>query len=175
LLHPLGETAQEGSCALVRFLPRPHRRYLVKVQELAVPVSTASEPFHLVVLGGSLSHATCRGSIACPADGPAALAVGAVNVAGQRWEYSSCGPNSRLPKPDFVAPVPFPSLWRERPFSGTSAAAPQAAALAALWWSKHPGWTADQIRQALRESALDLGPPGHDWETGYGMVSVPAP
>lgn len=175
LLHCLGETAQEGSCALVRFLPRPQRRYLVKIQEISSADRAETEPFHLVVLGGSLMHTTSHGSIACPADGPGALAIGAVNAAGQRWDYSSCGPNSRWPKPDFVAPVPFPSLWRERPFSGTSAAAPQAAALAAVCWSKHADWTAEQVRQALRESALDLGPPGHDWETGYGMVMAPSP
>jgi subtilisin family serine protease len=69
--------------------------------------------------------------------------------------------------------VPFPSAWRGRPFSGTSASAPQAAALAALWWSRYPGWTGMQVRTALRSSARDLGPPGHDFETGYGMIALP--
>src|SRR5439155_5680244 len=108
---------------------------------------------HLVALGGGLECVTARGSVACPADGPAVLAVGAVNHFGLRAGYSSCGPNSRWPKPDFVAPVPFASLWRSRPFSGTSAAAPQAASLAALCWSRHPDWTANQVRDALRQAA----------------------
>jgi subtilisin family serine protease len=64
-------------------------------------------------------------------------------------------------------------LWRERPFTGTSAAAPLAAALAALWWSRHRDWTADQVRKAMRSAARDLGPPGHDWETGYGLIHLP--
>jgi subtilisin family serine protease len=102
------------------------------------------------------------------------MAVGAVNHIGTRATYSSCGPNSHRPKPDFVAPVPFASLWRSRPFSGTSAAAPQAASLAALCWSRHPNWSAEQVRSALREAARDLGPSGHDWETGYGMIALPA-
>jgi hypothetical protein len=29
------------------------------------------------------------------------------------------------------------------------------------------------VRQALRAAALDLGPPGHDCETGYGMIRLP--
>ena len=101
------------------------------------------------------------------------LAVGAVDADGRRLFYSACGPNSPRPKPDFVAEVPFPSLWRAQPFSGTSAAAPEAAGLAALWWSRHPDWTAQQVRTAMRQTARDLGPPGHDWETGYGLVRLP--
>ena len=132
-----------------------------------------TDKFHLVALGGYLDQATRAGSIPFPADGARIQAVGAVDSAGKRFFYSSCGPNSRLPKPDFVAPVPFASLCRERAFAGTSAAAPQAAALAALWYSRHPDWTADQVTAAMRDSARDLGPPGHDCETGYGLIHLP--
>ena len=103
----------------------------------------------------------------------AAGAVGAVDSGGKRLFYSSCGPNSCKPKPDFVATVPFASTCRERAFAGTSAAAPQAAALAALWCGRHPDWTVDQVTSAMRQSARDLGPPGHDSETGYGLIHLP--
>src|SRR5439155_21513626 len=102
-------------------------------------------------------------------DGPEVIAVAAVDAKGQRQPYSSCGPNSAEPKPDLAAPVPFLSLWRARPFAGTSAAAPQAAAAAALVWSQNPLWTARQVREALQGAAHDLGPIGHDPETGYGL------
>jgi subtilisin family serine protease len=69
--------------------------------------------------------------------------------------------------------VPFPSLFRARPFSGTSAAAPQAAGLAALVWSRHPDWTAEQVRGALVRAAVHAGPGRHDSETGYGRVHLP--
>src|SRR5262249_54838742 len=131
------------------------------------------EKLHLVVLGGSLEYATAPGSIPFPGDGALVEAMGAVTVDGDRLPYSSCGPISQEPKPDLVAPVPFPSLCRARPFSGTSAAAPQAAALAALLWSRHPDWTANQVRRALHENARDLGPPGHDYETGFGLIHLP--
>lgn len=159
--------------AVVRFDPEPGASYDVRVRCVETEARLNAEAFHLVVLGGSLEQATSRGSIPFPGDGARVFAIGAVDNQGQRVAYSSCGPNSRLPKPDFVATVPFPSLCRERPFAGTSAAAPQAAGLAALVWSEHPDWTANQVVQSLRDIAVDLGPPGHDYETGYGWVRLP--
>jgi subtilisin family serine protease len=157
------------SCTVVHFTPQRGATYTVRVRRSG----GSGGDFHLVALGGALSLPRAGGSVACPADCPVVQAVGAVHADGQRASYSSCGPNSPRPKPDFVAPVPFASLWRSRPFTGTSAAAPQAAGLAALCWSRHPDWTAAQVRQALRAAALDLGPPGHDCETGYGMIRLP--
>ena len=116
---------------------------------------------------------TARGSIAFPADGPEVIAVGAVDADGRRAPYSSCGPNSPRPKPDLVAVVPFPSQARPQPFAGTSAAAPQAAALAAVLWSRRPEWDAARVRQTLLGSAHDLLTPGHDDETGYGLIALP--
>lgn len=160
-----------GCCrAVVRFQPTPSGKYQVKVRCDQQP---CEDPFHVVVLGGSLDVAMATGSISCPADCPAVYAVGAVDSDSKRLHYSSCGPNSRKPKPDFVAQVPFPSVWRARPFAGTSAAAPQAAGLAALVQSRHPDWTAGQVGTALKGAARDLGPPGHDCETGYGRLALP--
>jgi subtilisin family serine protease len=167
--HATAGAQTHQRCAEVRVQPRPQAAYRVKVH---LDTGGAGD-FHLVVLGGGLACATLNGSVACPADGPGVIAVGAVSRNGKRAAYSSCGSNSSHPKPDLVAPVPFPSLWRLRPFTGTSAAAPQAAGLAALCWSRHADWTPNQVRQALLKSARDLGPPGPDFETGYGMIALP--
>ncbi len=156
-------------CAVVAFNPQAGHTYRVEVRLAAGKPGT----FHLVVLGGWLEHVTSRGSIPFPGDGPEVIAVGAVDRDGRRWAYSSCGPNSSRPKPDFVATVPFPSSWRMQPFSGTSAAAPQAAALAALHWSRNPAWSADQVRSELRSSAQRLSRREHDDETGYGRIHLP--
>jgi serine protease len=121
----------------------------------------------------TLEYTASRSSVTFPADNPVVIAMGAEDGTGHKVWYSACGPNSSRPKPDFVATIPFPSLWRERPFAGTSACAPQGAAQAALWWSRHPNWTADQVRAALKGAAKDLGPPGHDLETGYGLIHLP--
>jgi subtilisin family serine protease len=127
-----------------------------------------------VALHARLKEATAGGSVAFPADGPEVIAVGAVDRAGRRTSYSACGSATCKSKPDLVAPVPFQSAWRARPFAGTSAAAPQAAAVAALVWSSHSDWNAEQVRTALRTSAHDLGPPGYDPETGFGEIHLPA-
>jgi subtilisin family serine protease len=131
--------------------------------------------FHLVALGGGLEFATKEGSIPFPGDGAEVVAVGAVDAAGKRCAYSSCGPNSSQLKPDFVATVPFPSSWRTLPFSGTSAAAPQAAALAALVWARDPKLTAAAVRTQLRDAAERLGTAKEDSERGYGRIRLPSP
>ena len=129
--------------------------------------------FHFVALGGGLEYATKEGSIPFPGDGTEVIAVGAVDAAGRRCAYSSCGPNSTQPKPDLVATVPFPSSWRPLSFSGTSAAAPQAAALAALVWARDPNVTATAIRAKLRDAAEHLGMAKQDYERGFGRIRLP--
>lgn len=160
---------EDRSSVAVRFPPHVDRTYRVRVRLLHGP----GGPFHLTTTYGTLSVTIARNNICFPADGATVVAMGAVDDRGQRQPYSACGPNSSRPKPDFVAAVPVPSQLRARPFGGTSAAAPQGAALAALLSSRHPSWSPDQVRAALRTAACDLGPPGHDFETGYGLLRLP--
>jgi hypothetical protein len=155
--------------AVVGFEPDTFHNYTVRVRQLR----SGSGPFHLVVLGGSLHHSSCRGSIPFPGDGAEVIAVGAVDQGGRRLHYSSCGPKQTGVKPDFVACVPFPSSWRLRPFAGTSAAAPQAAGLAALVWSQHLDWMARQVRDSLRNAARSGSSSSSIWETGYGRIHLP--
>jgi subtilisin family serine protease len=155
----------------LRFDPEPGQQY-----ELAIRCSSmvaGEEKVHVVVLGGNLEHGSRQGSIPFPGDGAGVVTLGAVDRDHRRLAYSSCGPNSRRPKPDFVAEVPFPSRCRARPFTGTSAAAPQGAGLAALLLSREPDWLPEQVHAALRSSATDLLTPGHDCETGYGLLRLP--
>ncbi len=159
-----------GGNAVVAFVPESGHDYRVRVRRLRV----APGGFHLVVLGGGLRHATCQGSIPFPGDGPEVVAVGAADLSGRRLSYSSCGPKSRGMKPDFVAPVPFPSGWRARPFAGTSAAAPQGAALAALVWSRHADWNARLVRASLKDSARSCSNGSPVWATGNGVIHLPA-
>ncbi len=167
------DATRSAGRAIVRFEPSAGKQYHVKVRCLDAKAADRREAFHIVTLGSSLHHTTARGSIPFPGDGASVVAVGAVDANGRRAAYSSCGPNSREPKPDFAALVPFPTLARARPFSGTSAAAPQGAGLAALLWSNQPDASASLIRDALKLSAQDLGPPGHDIETGHGLLRLP--
>jgi subtilisin len=127
-----------------------------------------------VVLGGKLQTATRQGSVPFPGDGAEVVAVGAVDGRGKRLSYSSCGSKGGRTKPDLVAPIPFPSQLRpHQAFAGTSAAAPQAAALAALVWARHPNWSASQVRETVVRSARRPGAAAVPWETGRGVIHLP--
>jgi hypothetical protein len=112
--------------------------------------------FHLVALGASLSETVASGSVCCPADARSVVAVGAMTGSGETFAYSSHGASGAYTKPELMAIVPFASSWRARPFSGTSAAAPQAAGAAALYWSRFPMKSAAEVKEVLCRSALRL-------------------
>lgn len=55
-------------------------------------------------------------------------------------------------------------------FFGTSAAAPSAAAIAALMLEAKPTLSPDQVATVLKDTALDMGDPGFDFDSGAGLV-----
>ncbi|NTV53058.1 MAG: S8 family serine peptidase [Candidatus Firestonebacteria bacterium] len=55
---------------------------------------------------------------------------------------------------------------------GTSMAAAVASGAALLVWSTDPGMTPDQVADRLRATALDIGAPGPDQQTGAGRIDV---
>jgi hypothetical protein len=59
-------------------------------------------------------------------------------------------------------------------FRGTSAAAPHAAAVAALLLQANPALTPAQVYEALEQSAIDMGPPGFDLDSGVGLIQADA-
>src|SRR5260370_24807572 len=110
---------------MVRFEPKAGHDYGVRLKLLDGPGGA----FHLVSLHSDLSEVNRPGSVAFPGDGPEVVAVGAVDHGGRLTSYSACGTPNCAVKPDLVAPVPFLSSWRDPPFTGTSAASPQAPAV----------------------------------------------
>jgi subtilisin family serine protease len=58
--------------------------------------------------------------------------------------------------------------------AGTSMATPHVAGLAALIRSQHPEYSNEQVRQVIRRSAADAGPPGFDTTFGYGIIDAAA-
>lgn len=59
-------------------------------------------------------------------------------------------------------------------WNGTSMATPHVSGVAALVWSHDSTWTNAQIRQALQQTAEDLGAAGRDTAYGFGLVRAKA-
>ena len=129
-----------------------------------------------------------RNTVGSPSGYPDALAIGALDRDRQIPSFSShgpvawenrdgLGPTARvLVKPDLAGPgvdiVSSTAGGGYQAISGTSMAAPHAAGVAALVRSANPSLTAPEVEGILRASAVDVGPPGLDNQTGDGLVDA---
>jgi hypothetical protein len=164
---------------------------------IATPDASPGGKFLKLWIGGdgltSLSKPT-TGSIVTPqAFASGAVTVGAVNGSdgvGNRIEsFSSLGPIAiafpdvtRIQAPVLVAPDGINvdadgtyfagSLFPDGNFYGTSASAPNAAAVAALIRGAFPGLTASQLASALKSGAVQLGSVSPDGTFGYGRIDA---
>jgi subtilase family protein len=78
-------------------------------------------------------------------------------------------------KPDVVAPDGVSTAVNGfSPFLGTSAAAPHAAAVAALMLEKQPVLAPVTVYSALERTAIDMGPPAFDFDSGFGLIQADA-
>ena len=59
-------------------------------------------------------------------------------------------------------------------YNGTSMATPHVAGVAALVWSNNPNCSATEVRNALKNTALDIDVAGRDDRTGFGLVQAKA-
>ncbi|HEX2239938.1 MAG TPA: S8 family serine peptidase [Actinomycetota bacterium] len=117
-----------------------------------------------------------------PAMYPAAcdgyLGVGATTNRDKWAPFSSHGPYVDVSAPgvDIWSTLPAERSSPTTPgfgaHSGTSMAAPQVSGLAALLFSAHPDWTAEEVIARILETAVDLGRAGRDDYFGAGRISV---
>lgn len=112
-----------------------------------------------------------------PAAYPECIAVGATTVDDERASYSNAGAELDVTAPGgtqtagVISTVPYGETlygWKY----GTSMATPHVAAAAALLRSSDPSLTVAQIHTALKATARDLGTPGWDSATGYGLIQM---
>ena len=142
----------------------------------------------------ALEYGVPEGSIVHQEAVPGVLTVGAVDAADPGNDdiepSSSLGPSviyfpteETRKKPDVVAATGVSvtgSGGFPNPFFGTSAAAPHVAGIAALLVEAQrladPTMTrkqvADAVIQKMKDTAVDLGPTGHDNQTGYGRADA---
>jgi serine protease len=59
-------------------------------------------------------------------------------------------------------------------YNGTSMATPHVAGVAAIVWSNNIDCNADEVRSALKSTAIDLDVAGRDDKTGFGLVQAKA-
>jgi subtilisin family serine protease len=103
-----------------------------------------------------------------PAAYPTVLAVGGIKSNNELEPKSNYGPELDLVAPWDVYTTSGGGGYNYN--EGTSMAAPQVAAVAALIWSQNPNMKHHEIRNLLRQTAQDIGDPGWDYRTGYGLL-----
>ncbi|MEQ8834228.1 MAG: S8 family serine peptidase [Miltoncostaeaceae bacterium] len=127
-------------------------------------------------------------TVGSPASYPEVIAVGALDRQSASATFSARGPvlwsdadgggpaaGTVITKPDVSAPgvAVVSSVGNGYlAYSGTSMAAPQVAGTVALMRQVNPGLSVDQIADILRVSAVDIGAPGPDQDTGHGRVDA---
>lgn len=113
-----------------------------------------------------------------PAFYPHVLTVGATNEAGHVASFSTISPTVDLAAPGVRIPVAEPMSRVPSGYSteasGTSFASPLVAGAAAWVWTARPELDNTQLFEVMRRSALDIGAPGFDNASGYGLLNLPA-
>jgi hypothetical protein len=111
-----------------------------------------------------------------PAFYPHVLSVGATNDQGRVAGFSTISATVDLVAPGVRIPVAEPTTEEPSGFilvSGTSFASPLVAGSAAWVWTRRPDLDNTQLFELMRRSAVDIGEPGHDHASGYGLLSIP--
>lgn len=140
-----------------------------------------------VVVACSMNAYPVISNVAFPASLSNVLAVGAIDKSGNIWGYSQRGSAMNLVAPsgdvngngdvrttDRSGSDGYSSGDYYNNFGGTSAAAPQAAGVAALVLSVNPNLTESQVRGILQQTATDMGTSGFDNTFGYGRLNAQA-
>lgn len=108
-----------------------------------------------------------------PASYDSVIAVGAIDEAFNAWQFTQRNEQIELVAPGVNVVSTLPNN-QYRGWDGSSVATPHVTGVAALVWSQFPTCSNTKIREALRQSALDLGESGKDDTYGYGVVQAKA-
>jgi len=125
-----------------------------------------------------------------PGDFPHVLTVGATMPDDSHAFFSNSLPMNDVAAPGWSVGVQVPAGFNraadgdvctpELPVAagwcnefGTSFSAPIVAGVASWVWAERPDLSNAQLFTLLRASARDVGAPGFDPDTGYGVVSIP--
>jgi subtilisin family serine protease len=142
--------------------------------EAAVDVAVARGS---LVVAASGNDGEDGNGLSYPAAYPHVLTVAATQPDGSVAPWSSrssfvdlAAPGAQIP----VATVDPTGATGWAPEDGTSFATPIVSAAAAWIWTVRPTLEASQVAQILRSTATDIGAPGRDTSSGYGLLNLPA-
>jgi serine protease AprX len=168
-------------------IERPGERYGIDPLTYAIEL-TRAQGVTVVVAAGNTT-----GEVSDPGFAPAALTVGAADTTAKVptvAPFSGSANVAGIGKPDLIAPgvqilgmtAAGSLIARENPHarqpgglfrgSGTSHAAAVVSGIAAIVKQQHPHATPLQVKSALRDAALEVGP-SPDVSAGAGLVAVP--
>ena len=129
----------------------------------------------VVVVAAAGNDGPSYDTISSPGCAKRVICVGATDKNDEVASFSSRGSDyAEIIKPDVVAPgTDIVSAWPGRSYCslrGTSMACPHVTGVVALTLQMHPDWTPDEIKTALRNTAVDLG---YNLTTqGYGQIDA---
>ncbi|WP_345673116.1 S8 family serine peptidase [Yinghuangia aomiensis] len=139
---------------------------------LAQAIALAQSRGKLVIAGVGNLETPVSGGRAYPAAYPGVLGVSAFDRSGTFWSGSYQGDLVSISAPgvDIVSACNGPTGYCKG--SGTSNSTALASGVAALVWSQHPDWTANQVIKVLIDSANKPSDgSGLDNMLGYGGIS----
>lgn len=155
----------------------------MQVASLSLGMSDDSQALHdaineattggvlIVAAAGNSGVASGSGdTMGYPAKYDGVLSVAAVNKYNHRASWSSTGSNLGVSAPGVNIRSTVPGA-DYKTYSGTSMAAPHVAGVAALVYSAHPDWTAQQVREQIISTATPLG---NSRLYGAGLVNATA-
>jgi subtilisin family serine protease len=109
-----------------------------------------------------------------PGNNPNVIAVGSVSSTNTRSSFSATGAALDIMAPgENLTGLRFDNNGFEKK-NGTSFAAPQVAAVAALMLAKTPSLTRTEVQSILESTAKDLGAAGKDNDFGAGLMQAGA-
>ncbi len=160
-------------------------------------ISCTGGPIEISTAGQTIGHAATANCICVASSSAPDVFPGSFTISSPSEDSSSDGPHRMFYQPDGTPFTPgnflaatggglviqspaitaadggvttFPLDGGLNPFYGNSAAAPHAAAIAALVWSRKPTLTGLEIRAILESSCLDIEDPGFDINSGNGIL-----
>ena len=127
---------------------------------------------HVVVVAAAGNARQSGNAVSYPGAYPGVLGVAASDSSDAIADFSNTGSYVDVAAPGVGILSTYPGGYAS--MSGTSMATPFTAASAALLEAADPALTPDQVDSVLESTAHDLGTPGRDDESGFGLIDPSA-